>query len=333
MVESSGATSQRSIAAGNQGLRGPNKLAAWHGVVENCVLDLHASAHSSVSNPDVAMTGITQERSGLVRISSTPCHVARAPRLGGDGWGDSIVVNVVLSGKLLAEQGGRQVSVGAGDGILCLAEKPYSLCFPEAFEAIVVRFDRSYFAHLPLVARSHLAELSRAGPVGDLVCAFARDFGRAAATLDASANAQLIQRLADLLETALSVMIDGDGKHLHQHPIAVLSQVKAYIRDRLADPSLSPQHVSDATNLSSRHLRKLFAEDGSSIRQYILERRLALCASDLRDPHFLKIPINTIAFRHGFKDAAHFSRAFRAQFALTPSEYQERAFERQIREP
>lgn len=325
MVDLGAVPSQHVVTNSNRSMNGHDKTAFWHAVVEDLVLDLHASAISRVLNPEVAMTCVSQQHAGLVRIQSSPCQINRSPRFGGDGWGDSIVVNIVLSGTLLAEQDGRQVHVGAGDGIFCLADRPYSLCFPEAFEAVVIRFDRSYFAHLPLVTRLHLAALSRAGNVGGMVTAFARDLGRLAATLDANANAQLIQRLAELLETALSVMLGAEEFAAQDHRIATLSQVKAYIRDRLADPNLSPRQVSTATNLPAGYLRKLFAENGTSITRYILERRLALCASDLTDPHFLKVPISSIAFRHGFKHAAHFSRSFREQFELSPSEYQERA--------
>lgn len=328
MVDLATAPAQQLVMNTNRDLQGRDKTAFWHSVVEDLVLDLHASANSCDPNPEVAMTCVSQERAGLVHIQSSSCRIDRQPRFGGDGWGGSIVVNIVLSGKLIAMQDGRQVHIEAGDGISCLADRPYSLCFPEAFEAVVIRFDRSYFAHLPLVAGLHLTALSRAGDVGRMVTAFASDLGRSAALLDASVNAQLTQRLAELLEAALSVTLDKGKRGTPGQRIATLSQIKAYIRDRLADPELSPRQIYSATNLPPRHLRKLFAESGTSMRQYILERRLALCASDLAAPHFRQVPISSIAFRHGFKDAGHFSRSFRAQFELTPSEYQERAMQR-----
>jgi AraC-like DNA-binding protein len=50
-------------------------------------------------------------------------------------------------------------------------------------------------------------------------------------------------------------------------------------------------------------------------------RRLERCARDLLDPALAHEPIGEIAARWGITNPAHFSRLFRAQFGLSPSEY------------
>jgi transcriptional regulator GlxA family with amidase domain len=41
---------------------------------------------------------------------------------------------------------------------------------------------------------------------------------------------------------------------------------------------------------------------------------------DLTDPRQRHLSVTTIGFTWGFKDAAHFSRAFKAHFGRTPSD-------------
>lgn len=57
------------------------------------------------------------------------------------------------------------------------------------------------------------------------------------------------------------------------------------------------------------------------ISEWIRHRRLARCAADLRDGSQDHLPITEIAFRWGFSDAAHFSRAFKQQFGVAPRDY------------
>ncbi len=52
--------------------------------------------------------------------------------------------------------------------------------------------------------------------------------------------------------------------------------------------------------------------------RHIWRRRLEQCAKDLCDPRRAGERIAEIAFRWGFGDASHFSRAFRQQFGCAP---------------
>jgi AraC-like DNA-binding protein len=52
--------------------------------------------------------------------------------------------------------------------------------------------------------------------------------------------------------------------------------------------------------------------------------RLARCAADLRSAASDGTGITDIAFRWGFNDSAHFSKAFRAEFGQSPRDYRAR---------
>jgi AraC-like DNA-binding protein len=60
---------------------------------------------------------------------------------------------------------------------------------------------------------------------------------------------------------------------------------------------------------------------GIVYRQYVLDQRLARCAHDLIDPRTGHQSVTYIAFSGGFYDGAHFSRAFKAVYDMSPRDY------------
>jgi len=92
------------------------------------------------------------------------------------------------------------------------------------------------------------------------------------------------------------------------------------IERQLDDPLLSPPTLAQQLGISLRQLYRLFDEDGG-VARHIQQRRLLRSAEDLRSPHLDHESITQIAYRCGFTDSAHFSRAFKKQFSCTPSEY------------
>jgi AraC-like DNA-binding protein len=65
----------------------------------------------------------------------------------------------------------------------------------------------------------------------------------------------------------------------------------------------------------------VFAAEHESISDYILRRRLEECAVQLGNVLWTGRSITEIAFDWGFSSMAHFTRAFKERFAVTPSEY------------
>jgi AraC-like DNA-binding protein len=61
------------------------------------------------------------------------------------------------------------------------------------------------------------------------------------------------------------------------------------------------------------------------VSTWIRSRRLDRCRRELVDPLAAHRPVGEVAARWGFPDAAHFSRAFRAEFGEPPSVVRARA--------
>ena len=77
--------------------------------------------------------------------------------------------------------------------------------------------------------------------------------------------------------------------------------------------------VAQEQRISRRRLDQLMHEAlGHSIASHLWNRRLEQAAADLRDFTRTGLSIAQIAFANGFEDAAHFTRAFKRRFTVTP---------------
>jgi len=65
----------------------------------------------------------------------------------------------------------------------------------------------------------------------------------------------------------------------------------------------------------------LFVCNGLSVSDWIRVQRLAHCKDDLANPLLDRKSITEIAFFWGFNDSAHFSRAFRQEFGMSPRRF------------
>ena len=93
------------------------------------------------------------------------------------------------------------------------------------------------------------------------------------------------------------------------------------IDEQLQDSLLSPATVARRMHFSLRRLYRLFEERGETVSRYIQHRRLVKIAEELSVPGRTHDSITRIAFKWGFSDAAHFSRAFKREFEQSPRDY------------
>jgi AraC-like DNA-binding protein len=102
---------------------------------------------------------------------------------------------------------------------------------------------------------------------------------------------------------------------------AHLHRVCQTIETLLADPELDLERVAAEDGISTRSLQKLFASAGQSFSTYVRGRRLERCRLDLSSPICATLSISEICFRWGFNGSAHFSRAFKERYEVSPREY------------
>lgn len=93
------------------------------------------------------------------------------------------------------------------------------------------------------------------------------------------------------------------------------------IESVLGNPGLTLRMVAERERVSKRYLQKLFTEAGNSFSHYVRTRRLDRCRADLISSLHAELSISEICFRWGFNGSAHFSRAFRKEYGVSPRDY------------
>jgi AraC-like DNA-binding protein len=100
---------------------------------------------------------------------------------------------------------------------------------------------------------------------------------------------------------------------------AKMRLLKRSALNRLRDPELSPQRLSDETGISVRTVHRLFHFSGVSFRDWLRERRLERCWEELTEATSPRRSVADVAYRWGFNDLTTFNRSFRLKYGICPT--------------
>jgi AraC family transcriptional regulator, positive regulator of tynA and feaB len=105
-----------------------------------------------------------------------------------------------------------------------------------------------------------------------------------------------------------------------RHTDKLFARVCGIIKDRFADPNISPSEVAAEMGISLRYLQSLFTDRGSTCSHYISSLRLDHAAHLIERRASMKTgqPLAEIAYACGFRDYTYFARGFRRRFSTTP---------------
>jgi AraC-like DNA-binding protein len=157
-----------------------------------------------------------------------------------------------------------------------------------------------------------------------LVGRFVADLAGQSVNCRPAAASHLASATLDLLAALLAEALDDrTALDAESRRRALMLQVHAFIQQHLGDAVLSPDLIAAAHHVSTRTLHKLFQEQGATVAGWIRDRRLERCRRDLADPALATWSISAIAKRWALGSGAHFSRAFKTAYGLSPREYRQ----------
>lgn len=221
---------------------------------------------------------------------------------------EAVFVNFQLGGRSAISQRGIEAKMGAGSLVLLDATEPFAMRFDQRFEQICLHLPKATLEANGIRVSDVVGRVitRRSGYAQGL---FSAIDGLSGGLPPDQVLPGLMQMLAFGLKNARrSALAD-------QH----LEMVRSFIRQRLAENDLSPGMAAGHFRISTRHLHKLFARDGTTFGKFLLDARLDACRDQIaRQPDQ---PISEIAFAHGFHSQSHFSRAFRLRFGLSPNQF------------
>ena len=258
----------------------------------------------------------------LTIVDCGPCTVTRTRRDTVRDDLDHLMFCIRLEGRSLFTQSERRVVMEPGTLVFHDAAQPLKIEFLDQTKSIIVSIPRH-------VLRARISDgdfervISSDAPAAGLTVAFVRALVERADQMDASLHRQMAAQVVDLV--SLAVRSETAPGPLTTARATALRRLKSEIDKRLSDPGLNPGVAAAAAGMSVRYANMLLAGEGHSLERYIQHCRLDRCRKALEDPLQARRTISEIAFAWGFSDHAHFTRRFRAAFAMTPGDCREQS--------
>lgn len=218
------------------------------------------------------------------------------------------------------EQKGREAWVTPDQWSLYDTSDSYAVANPVRVEHLIVMLPRQRLAERglaldPLMAR----RFGGSGGVARLALDTMRSAWRELPGMSEPAAAAVGDAIAQFVHLSL-LDLAGIGTAVSQRE-RLRERIKQHVAAQLGDPGLTVDGIAAALNCSRRQLYNAFAEEQDGVAGYLLRRRLQACRDAFDDPAQRSRSITDIAFEHGFSNMAHFSRVFRAQLGMPPSDY------------
>jgi AraC-like DNA-binding protein len=218
----------------------------------------------------------------------------------------------------------RKVDAGTGDLVILDFRQPYDV----TMSAGTVIGLLVPLAALPASMRDRDLQGLKADPGNGAARFLSRSlqtFAELAATMTVAEGLAAIHALLGLTEAAFPPADTlGDDPGTQQANAPVMEKAQSYIEAHIGDADFTLDRLACELRLSRSSLYRLFEPLGG-VANYIRERRLLrsyeIISNDL-SPHE---SLSTIAFDQGFKSEAQFSRAFKAMFAVSPSDLRRKA--------
>jgi AraC-like DNA-binding protein len=211
-----------------------------------------------------------------------------------------------IQGRAEVRQGGRRVSLEPRQFALIDGADAFSVDASQFFEQVLIAMPRAAvlgrhrgIEHRTAVSHGRLEEEA---VVGDLALSLGRHGSRLSEAALWRAIGSLVGLLGGLRDAGATA-----GDSLMQRALALIDL-------ELAD--IDAQTLAARLGVSRRYLDKLFSRTGTSVSQFLWERRLGSAADQLQAAHSGSVA--EVAYSVGFKDLSHFSRAFHKRFGAPP---------------
>jgi AraC family transcriptional regulator, positive regulator of tynA and feaB len=257
---------------------------------------------------------------GFAAVDLT-CNATRLERTELDIRRDNMeyyYVTVQDTGESIIIQNDRVVNITAGDVVLLDSTRPVTFISPaqDSAQWLGLQVPRQKLA-------SHLGFAPQGGACGRrqtqaarLLCQLALDPAGGGEPPFAPADEFMRLVVYDLLGALFAPPAPLGSCHTDK----LFVRVCGIIKDRFADPDISPREVAAEMGISLRYLQSLFTDRGSTCSHHICSARLDHAARLIERRASMKTgqPLSDIAHACGFRDYTHFARGFRKRFGTTP---------------
>jgi AraC-like DNA-binding protein len=293
-----------------------HRLDVWRDLIREHFVALDIDADSQQNFVGVVRTTELGHLK-VASVESVSGQYCRTPGLARRDTTSYLQVGLLNRGEAVLSQDDRVATLRPGDFAVYETDRPFLWQASGDWWLSVFTWPRAVIALEAGQSRRLTARtLDGQSGLGGIVGRMLRDLVASPPSLSGPGAVRLADEVGELVTTVAREFAGPEPTT--QATRDQLARVDAYIAEHLADPELSPTSVAAALFMSTRQLHRLFATRGETVTHFIRRRRLERCRRDLAA---VRAPIAEVAQRWGFTDSATFSRAFRGEYHMTPSEY------------
>lgn len=253
----------------------------------------------------------------LFTIESPPSEVAYSPVATAPEGFPHLSLTVVAAGQLQVENCHRRCSLAKGDVCLIDEAAGFRLRGDEPARMLFLRLPRAAtLGRFPQMDRLFATRFPADEPGTRLLADFLLRMASDAVLLGEAQRSAMMAVAIQMLGVAAPVSELGGGADWR------VRRALDYIELNLPVAGITAEDVARDQRISRRRLDQLMQETlGQSVASHLWSRRLERAAGDLTDPRLRSSSIAQIAFANGFEDPAHFTRAFKRRYGVTPGNW------------
>jgi AraC-like DNA-binding protein len=276
-----------------------------------CQLDAYRSGPSTIDTVRAGQIEIMNINASWQSVSPI-LHRISAPLND-----EHLIVKIVRSGTLVIEQHGETKTFGPGEIAVHDPQYVFTESVGEPTCTSSIRLpkaalrDRGLRHRIP-VAFSPDPSSPDVGVVREVLLTLTSQAGKA--------DEELLGRLGHQCLDLMDVLVNDRNAPAPARSKAItVLRAKQLIARRIGDPYLTVASIAAELNISSSSLMQALKASGLSAMRYAWTLRLEYAARLL--PGASRGEIQTIAYQCGFASQAHFSRAFKERYGMTPREH------------
>jgi AraC-like DNA-binding protein len=244
------------------------------------------------------------------------------------GVSDDMLLGVNLVGESTVYHFGREIRLRSGDAVLFSCRETGITAYrPQPVNFLGLRLPHKDLAPLVTYLDDVVIRLIP-GETGSLrlLTTYLRCLSAWHGPDSPDLGLAVVRHIHDLIALSIGAARDmiavAQGRGI---PAARLQAVKADIARNLADRGLTVAAVAARHGVTPRYVHKLFASEGVTFSEFVLDRRLSFAHRLLTDHRSAHRPVTSVALEAGFGDLSYFNRTFRRRYNATPTDVRSHA--------
>jgi AraC-like DNA-binding protein len=234
------------------------------------------------------------------------------------GEDDYLYSKIVRSGSFKLVSGKNEQSFGPGSVLFVNPDSYFTEIYQEPTDLLLLRLPKKAIRERGGhdAVKQYLAPDIRRPDVR-AVSEFVQYVERQAGLVSPYLSDQLSRQCLDMMDTLL--MHPGQGAKKPR--VATAFYAKQTIIRLLGEQGLTVERIAEQAGVSVNQLNRLMKADGLAPMRFLWQMRLERASLLLSSLAHGRVSIKEVAYRCGFSSEAHFSRAFRSRYSMTPGEF------------